>query len=538
MSEDPSGWRTKVDPAMLARYRASGEWAGITIAERLRALAARSPDAVLFVDDTGSLTVAETLAQASSLAMALRGMGLAAGDVVSFQLPNWREAALIELACCLGRFVCNPIVPIYRDAEVGFMLVDARSRVLFLPEQFRGFDYRAMVGRLLPDCPDLKHVLFVRGSACALSPLLCGQWDDVDTLADPDPAHVKLILYTSGTTSAPKGVLHTHETIDAEVRAFIRHLGLGAGDTLLMPSTLCHITGYLYGIQLPITLGATAVLMERWDAARAADLIDRHGIAFTIGATPFLQELTQFAAEHDRRLPSLRLFPCGGAPVPPSAIRAADRAFENCVAFRVFGSTEAPTVALGVVDATQADLRAETEGIIVNHEVRLVQPYGEESLPGMEGEIVTRGPEVCVGYATWEQNAAFDGDGFFHTGDLGRLDSSGCLTVTGRAKDIIVRGGENISAKEVEDAIHGHPAVREVAVVAMPHARLGETCCAFVALHDGAELDMAALREAMTRSGLAVQKWPERLELLPHLPMTASGKVKKNLLRELAGPAC
>ena len=531
MQQDPSGWRTRLTPDMIARYRAEGAWADRTIGGQLRALAAAAPGQTLFIDDRRTLGAAEVLDRATGLANALAGLGLKAGDVVSFQLPNWHEAVLVELACALGGFVCNPIVPIYRDKEVGFILANARSRILFVPETFRGFDYRAMLERLAGQSPDLAHIFYVRSAGGAFDALIDGA--AATPLADPDPNHIKLLLYTSGTTGAPKGVLHTHNTIDCEVRNFAHSLGLGSGDVVLMPSTLCHITGYLYGIQMPVTLGIPAVLMDVWNAAAAADLVDRHGVTFTIGATPFLQELAQYSEREQRPLPSLRLFASGGAPVPPSIVHTAERAFADCRAFRLFGSTEAPTVTLGVLDEGAADLRAETDGRVVGHEVRLVHPDGSPCDDGEEGEIVTRGPELCVGYA-WELNDAFDADGFFHTGDLARFDARGNLTVTGRAKDLIIRGGENISPKEIEDMLYTHAAIRDAAVVAMPHARLGETACAFVTLHDGASFGMEDLRALFEAGGLARQKWPERLEILDALPITPSGKIRKNVLREQA----
>ena len=528
---DPSGWRTRLDAGMIARYRAEGAWLDRTIGAQLRALAAVAPDRTLFIDGSGSLTAARVLERATGLASALAQMGLEAGDVVSFQLPNWNEAVLIELACALGGFVSNPIVPIYRDREVGFIVANARSRVLFVAETFRSFDYRAMVERSVGRCPELRQVIYVRSPDEAFEKLIDGA--EPLPLSDPDPNHVKLLLYTSGTTALPKGVLHTHNTIDCEVRHFAGSLGLSAGDVILMPSTLCHVTGYLYGIQMPITLGIPAVLMDVWSAAAAADLVDRYGVTFTIGATPFLQELAQFSEREKRPLPSLRLFPSGGAPVPPSIVQTAERAFADCRAFRVYGSTEAPTVTLGVLDDDAVNLRAFTDGRVVGHEVRLLRSDGSSADRGEEGEIVTRGPELCVGYA-WELNDAFDKEGFFHTGDLGRFDANDCLTITGRSKDLIIRGGENISPKEIEDVLYTHPAIRDAAVVAMPHARLGETACAFVTLRDGATFEMKELRVLLEGCGLARQKWPEALEIVEVLPLTPSGKIRKNVLREQA----
>jgi acyl-coenzyme A synthetase/AMP-(fatty) acid ligase len=464
------------------------------------------------------------------LATALRGWGLKAGDVVSFQLPNWQEAVLVELACALCGFVCNPIVPIYRDKEVGFILADARSKVLFLPESFRGFDFRAMVDRLAAQGVIADRVIFVRSDNKMFDHLIESTLPEARV--GPHPDDVKLLLYTSGTTGNPKGVLHTHNTIDCEVRNFVTHFGLGEHDIVLMPSTLGHITGYLYGIQLPVTLGIPVILMEIWDAEAAADLISKHGVTFTIGATPFLTELVHVVARDGLSLPSLRIFPCGGAPVPPSLVETAESVLLSCTVCRVYGSTEAPTVSLGGMADVPVRIRAETDGRIVGHDVRLVLTDGREAARGQEGEITTRGPEVFVGYKEPDQNDAFDEHGYFHTGDLAILNDDGNLIVTGRLKDIIIRGGENISAKEVEDALHEHPAVREAAVVAMPHPRLGETCCAFVTLKPGRSIDLGSMRAILTQQGLAKQKWPERLEQLSEMPLTPSGKIRKNILRD------
>jgi acyl-CoA synthetase (AMP-forming)/AMP-acid ligase II len=534
MLRDPSGWKPRLDAEVIARYRVEGAWRDRTIADRLDDLCERQPGQTLVVDGVRSLSAAKVRKLARRLGCVLAERGLRPGHVVSFQLPNWHEAVLIEVACAYAGYVCNPIVPIYRDAEVSFILADAGSRVLFVPESFREFDYRTMVDRMRTDLPRLGEVVFVRPRDSSLLSFEQFVREPANVpLKRPDPNNVKLILYTSGTTSRAKGVLHTHNTIDAEIRNFVDWLKLESTDAILMPSTVGHITGYLYGIQLPITLGCPVVLMDVWDAQQALDLIEHYRITFTLGATPFLQELARAAREWGRRLPTLRYFPTGGAPVPPEMVQDANAAFERCGCFRLYGSTEAPTVTLGVPDPQQRELAATTEGYVVGHEIRLVDACGETVAPGQEGEIVTRGPEMCVGYAAPEQNAeAFDAEGYFHTGDLARITPEGCLIITGRKKDLIIRGGENISPKEIEDVLYAHPAVREAAVVAMPHPRLGQTACAFVTLREGGAFDFAEMRRTLERSGLAKQKYPERLEIVDALPYTAAGKIRKNLLRE------
>jgi len=518
---------------MIARYEGDGAWAGRTIADWLDAAAATAPGKPLIVDGVRTLTAAEARDRSLHLARLFADRGLKPGDVVSFQLPNWHETILIDLACARGGFVSNPIVPIYRDAEVEFILADAKSRLFFIPETFRGFDYVAMAGRVLPRLKAAPELIVVRpakpgeGDFTAFT----GKTPQGDVAA-PDANAVKLLMYTSGTTGPAKGVLHTHNTLGAEIANFIRWMGLTADDVMLMASPLTHITGYLYGHMLPVTLGATGIIMDVWQAGAAADIIERHGVTFTLGATPFLQELAAVARSENRPFPTLRYFPTGGAPVPPEVIHDARRSFAKAVSFRIYGSTEAPTVALGVPDPARAELAATTEGFIVGHEIRLIDDNGRPVAEGAEGEIISRGPENCVGYANWNDNdGAFDADGYFHTGDLGRMTPDGCIVITGRKKDLIIRGGENLSPKEIEDVLYTHPAVREAAVVAMPHARLGETACAFVVLRDGASFDFAEMTRLFEKSGLARQKYPERLELVGELPHTSAGKVRKNLLR-------
>ena len=537
MRDDVSGWKTLLTDALIAENTASGIWRNLTLADQLDNVLAKNPDKVLFIEGGCNVTAAEMARQARALASALQRRGLVAGDVVSFELPNWPETVAIDLACAMLGLVCNPIIPIYRDAEVTYILRDAGTRAFFIPTTFRNFDYAEMVARHRAELPGLEHVITVRGQADGaetFEDLLAEGNPDGFVRPEVDPNAVKLIMYTSGTTGRPKGVLHSHNTIDTEIQAISKFLSLDDSDVILMPSPVSHITGYLYGIQMPFTLNAPAVFMETWNAAGAADLIDKHGVTFTIAATVFLQELTDFARRNERRLPSLRYFPSGGAPVPPEVIHNAHKAFARCVCSRVYGSTEAPTVTLGVNSREEEHLGATTEGYIVGHEVKIVDPAtGEEVGTGVEGEILTRGPEMCLGYAADDHNAeAFEPDGYFHTGDLAMMTGDGAMVITGRSKDLIIRGGENISPREVEDALHEHPAIHEAAVVAMPHERMGETGCAYVVLEDGATLNFEEMVAFLGGTGMAKQKYPERLEIIDEFPRTAAGKIRKNVLRD------
>ncbi len=274
MRRDVSGWDVRLDAATIATYTEQGVWLDRTIADRLDQFCTTRPDQLLVVDDGRMYSVTRTRDDARRLARAMMARGLRPGQVVSFQLPNWYEAVVVELACAYGGFVCNPIVPIYRDAEVAHILADSGSRLFVVAETFRGYDYAAMVARLRPGLPRLSEVVYARPEVDP-SRLSFDQFLEegrAETLQRPDPNSVKLILYTSGTTNRAKGVLHTHNTIDTEIRNVIDWLRLTASDVVLMPSTLGHITGYLYGIQLPVTLGCPVVLMDTWSVEHAADL--------------------------------------------------------------------------------------------------------------------------------------------------------------------------------------------------------------------------------------------------------------------------
>ena len=540
MTIDISGWETRLTDEMVSRYSASGAWRGLTIADRLKDWASRTPDAVAIVDGETSLTYAAFYSRSLGLANIFLEQGLEPGDIVSFQLPNWYEAMIINTAAAMTGLIVNPIVPIYRDAEVGFILDDAKARVLFIPESLRSTNYVEIIERLRPQLPKLEHVVLVRARRDGYQAFddWMSQADETkgtETLDLPtvDPNAVKLVLYTSGTTGVPKGVLHSHNTLGAEIDAFVHQRALTSTDVVFMPSPITHIAGYLYGMELLLACGMKTVYMERWNAAEAVDLIARHEASFTAAATPFLAELVLELERRGGKLPSMRFFGCGGAPVAPDIVERASVVLPNCETTRAYGATEAPTVSYGVVPGDPIGLAATTDGSIVNHDVRIVDiATGKLVDEGQEGEIVTRGPEVMLGYANPAATAeAFDEEGFFHTGDLGFISHGTYITVTGRMKDIIIRGGENIAPKEIEDVLHRHPAVREASVVAMPHERLGETPCAFIVLNQGGALGLDEMIAFLEQHKVAKQKFPEKLVIAEELPHNAAGKVLKHILK-------
>jgi acyl-CoA synthetase (AMP-forming)/AMP-acid ligase II len=342
-----------------------------------------------------------------------------------------------------------------------------------------------------------------------------------------------MVMYTSGTTGRPKGVLHTHHSYDYKARQMGEFWGVGASDVVFMPSPVTHIAGAFWSFDICWRQGATTVLVDTWKPDEAIDLIESHRCTVSGGATPFLQQLMSAAAERPGALSSLRTFFCGGTTVSPDLIKKASATFPNCLIFRAYGSTEMTTAAMGIRDRSHALQGAETDGEIVPPvEIRIVDDAGNAVADGEEGEILARGPELFGGYIHAKDNDnAFDDDGFFRMGDLGRRVYGNFLVITGRKKDIIIRSGENISPKEVEDVLLTHPAVEDVAIVAMPNAVTGEMGCAFLIPRPGQTIDLPEIQRHLAAGGLARQKFPEHLVLVDELPRVSSGKIQKEILR-------
>ena len=457
------------------------------------------------------------------------------GDVVAVQLPNWRETIVAFLAIARLGAVASPVLPIHRQRELGFILAQATAKVLFIPGQYRGCDHRTLAAELRPSLPALAHVVTVRddppAGGLAYDSLLSAR--GTAGAAATDAGAVALLLYTSGTTADPKGVLHSHETLLAEARSLGPVHGLGPGDRVLMPSPLTHISGFLHALLVPAALGTSAVLMDRWDAGQALALIAAERVTYMVGAPTFLRDLAASPdlARHD--VGSLRLFSCGGADVDPTLVRDA-AARLGCVAKRVYGSSEFPTITTTGPDDPPAR-RIDSEGRPIGAvEMRLVDDDGAAVPVGVEGEILARGPECFLGYLDATLDAdAFTADGWFRTGDLGTVDAAGYLRITGRKKDIIIRKGENISARELEDLLAAHPAVAEVAVVGVPDPVAGEIACAVLRLKPDAPAPaLADVTSYLSARGLSRRKLPERLAIVTDFPRTASGKILKRTLRE------
>ena len=525
---------TALLPEEATRRHGAGEWGTVALGELFRRTCAARPDEEALVDGACRLTFADWERRSAAAARGLLDLGVRPGDVVAYQLPNWWEAAVLFVAAARIGAVVNPVLPIFRERELAFILRQSGATALAIPGEFRGCDHPALVAAVRDQAPALRAVLVARAAAPSGTTAL----DDLLATPGPPPAApvdadaLLMLMYTSGTTADPKGVLHSHNTLLAEVRSLARMHALTPADRTLMPSPLTHISGVIHAILTPAVLGTSAVLMERWDPDAALATIAAERVTYMVGAPTFLQDLTDRAERAGLRPPALRLFSCGGAAVPPDLIRRA-RAALGCVAKRVYGSTEFPTITTtGAADAET--MGADTEGrVIAPAELRIVDADGRALPAGAEGEVQARGPECCLGYADAALSAdAFTADGWFRTGDLGTVDATGYLRITGRIKEIVIRKGEKFSLREIEEAIARHPAVAEAAVVALPDPRSGERACAVVVPRSGATLTLAELSTFLVAAGLARQKLPEQLELVAALPRTDSGKVHRAALRD------
>ena len=494
---------------------------------------------LVFVSADGeyATTLGGLVGEAEKVAGAMQARGIGAGDVVAVQLPGSYAGAVVQVAVGLCGAVLLPVVMIYGPREMDFVLRSSGASAVVLARSYRGRAQADAVLSGLSPLPGLKLAVVVGDDAPGHGAVGYGAVGYAELLRQPggtyrrprlDPDDRAVLMYTSGTTADPKGVQHSHRTLLAEATSRVYTLnGPGARHLGLFPPG--HMAGLLSLLRI-LLLGTPTVIMEAWDAALAATLIDRHAVTSCGGAPVQLSGLLDQQALGSATLATLRECLTGAAPVPPSLIERAEAA--GVTAFRSYGSSEHPTVSAGSI-TDSLDRRARTDGrLLEGNQVRLVDADGRDVPPGRDGEILTRGPELFLGYTDPALNAAaFLPGGWFRTGDVGRVDADGYLTVTDRLKDIIIRGGENISAKEVEDLLVTHPAVADVAVIPVADPALGERVCAVVVARPGCTFDVELAREHFVAAGAARQKTPEVVVLVDELPRTPSGKVRKDVLR-------
>ncbi|WP_261557078.1 class I adenylate-forming enzyme family protein [Frankia tisae] len=519
----------------LTPVRPLPEIAPLSLAELLHRGAADHPATRLVFRgpaDTFTTDLATLHERAARVAGGLAARGIGPADVVALQLTSRAESVVAHAAVLLCGAALLPIVPIYGIREVAFILRQSGASTIILPTR-RAAEIAELRGT--PDAlPALRHVITVADSDSDSTPAGSVPWREVELAPPLAPRarpldEVAVLVYTSGTTAAPKGVTHTHRSVAAEV-ASLRSLRAGQPDfgylDLFPPG---HIAG-LSVLLRTLVDGLPTVFLERFDAAEAIGLVHAHGVTASAGVPFHLTALLDAAQRDVRGLGPLRDFLVGGASVSPTLVERAERA--GVSAYRAYGSSEHPTISSG--DATDPlDRRAATDGrVMPGSEVRILDPAGHDLGLGEEGEIVTRGPERFAGYRDPALDAtAFTADGWLRTGDIGRVDADGYLTITDRIKDIIVRNGENVSSKEVEDLLMTHPAVAEAAAVAEPDDRTGERVCVFVLPRPGSVLGLDDVRAHFAAAGAAKQKTPERLVIVTDLPRTAAGKVRKHELR-------
>ena len=486
------------------------------------------------------LTWSALAADSEVLAARLLALGVGPGEPVAYQLPNRLEFLTITLAVLRIGATCMPLMPIFRERELGFMLAESGARVLFVPDRFRGREHAAMAEGLASALPSLEHVIVAPDYAALLGAASAPSGDELVRVPDLDGARpvgsdIAQLLFTSGSTGDPKGVLHRHDVLSAAADAHIAHFGLTDEDVVFVPSPLAHQTGFLYGMWIALRLGVTQVAQEHWDAEAGFDAIRRHGVTFVQAATPFLADLTRVARERQSTLETLRLFVATGAAIPRELARVA-RDVLGAEVGGGFGTTES-CMGAGFVPGLDDERAWTTDGrALANVRLRVVDDAGRELAPGIEGNFEIGTDTLFQGYLNRPEATAeaLSADGYYRPGDLATIDGDGWLRITGRVRDVVNRGGEKVPVAEIEQLLYAHPAVEEVAIVAMPDARLGERACAFVVLAAGTELSFAQMQSHLDDHRVAKTYWPERLEHVSELPRTPSGKIQKFVLRERA----
>ena len=493
-------------------------------------------------DGPARFTYGELDAVVTRMAAGLAALGVEKASVVSCQLPNWWQMTALFLACARIGAVFNPLMPIFRERELRFMLGHARSHLLVVPQHFKGFDYAGMAEGLRADLPELRHVLVIGGSGdnSFEQQLLAREWEKTcDTQAlftqrRPLADDVLQLLFTSGTTGEPKGVLHTSKTLLSNVRPYAERLALGSDDIIYMASPMAHQTGFLYGMLMPIYLGAVAVLQDVWDSRTAVEVVATERPTFTMASTPFLADLVEVAVDHGEALASLRIFVSAGAPIPETLVERASASLAAKIV-SAWGMTETGAATM-TRPQDEPERAIHTDGLALP--LAGVQVVDDSGLPvpaGTEGHLQVRGASLFIGYLKRPDLYSVDAHGWFATGDLARMDDRGYIRITGRTKDVVIRGGENVPVVEVENLLYKHPAISAVALVGCPDERLGERVCAYVTLHEG--FDNLLLEDAVAfllEHNLSRNYLPEYLEVLPALPRTPSGKIQKFKLHERA----
>ena len=529
----------------IAAFRTEGFWTDQTIDSTLDHWAAIQPERVFMTDGYGSVTYGDLRGQGYRLAAELRRLGIEPGDRVGVQLPNWWEFAVVAVAVARIGGIIVPVMPILRSDEVRYLIEHASMRAVVTAETFKGFDYLEMYRELRAENPALGSIITVRGSdhpdTLDLESLTKPErGDDIPELAalgpSPDADDGLLLVYTSGTESRPKGCLHTYNTMLFTSRTMHDLHSWTRKDVAFGPSPLAHSTGYNTSILIPLLAGASSHVMDSWDPIDGLERIRTFGCTMTTTATVFLKMLIEAYRPDEHDASTMRAWIAAGSPIPEAVVTAARKALPSCEVLSLYGRSENQVTTMCRVGEDPGRVTSSDGRAPAGVEIAIVDQDGNLLASGEIGDIAYRGPGHMLGYlgAPDLTAAMFTNDGFSRSGDLGRMDDAGYVRVTGRAKDIIIRGGWNISAREIEDHLLGHDDVSDIAVVAMPDEQLGERACAFVVPAPGRTPTLETLTAFLRHDrNIAVQKLPERLEIVDELPTTPTGKVQKFVLRDL-----
>jgi acyl-CoA synthetase (AMP-forming)/AMP-acid ligase II len=524
---------TVTAPERKRRYEREDLWDATTLAGQVVKYADADPGEVAVVDGAGSHTRAALRDDAATAATWMADCGVGPGRVVSIQLPNRYELVVAAVAAQSLGAVVNPLLPNYRVRELENVFATARPDVIFTPGTYRGCDHQDLVAEVAARTGIRPRQVVIgdqpKPGNFAMPELTAGSVPATPLLPGAATA-VSEVIFTSGTEARPKAIMHTEQTANFSVRVARADLGVEPTDVVWMPSPLGHSTGFNYGMRFALYHGLRLVLQDQWDADAAVDLIAREGCSYTLAATTFLRDLAAAAARRKADLATMRIFGCGGAPVPPALVGEAEKV--GIGVLRLYGSTEVLVGTWNRPDSSE-DHRRHTDGRPMSHvEIKVCDEDRRPVSPGQPGELYVRGPNTCVGFFEDPDRTAatFLDGGWVRSGDLVTVDRDGYLTVVGRRKEILIRGGLNIAPREIEELLVGFDEVEQAAVIGLPDDRLGERMCACVVLSPGCQLDLETAVERLRRAGLATFKLPERLVIRESLPMTASGKVQKHVL--------
>ncbi|EMS4268955.1 medium-chain fatty-acid--CoA ligase [Escherichia coli] len=521
-----------------AAYRKQGLWGDASLADYWQQTARAMPDKIAVVDNHGASYTYSALDHAAScLANWMLAKGIESGDRIAFQLPGWCEFTVIYLACLKIGAVSVPLLPSWREAELVWVLNKCQAKMFFAPTLFKQTRPVDLILPLQNQLPQLQQIVGVDKLAPATSSLSLSQ-----IIADNTPLTTAItthgdelaaVLFTSGTEGLPKGVMLTHNNILASERAYCARLNLTWQDVFMMPAPLGHAMGFLHGVTAPFLIGARSVLLDIFTPDACLALLEQQRCTCMLGATPFVYDLLNVLEKQPADLSALRFFLCGGTTIPKKVARECQQLGIKLLS--VYGSTESSPHAVVNLDDPLSRFMHTDGYAAAGVEIKVVDDARKTLPPGCEGEEASRGPNVFMGYFDEPELTAraLDEEGWYYSGDLCRMDEAGYIKITGRKKDIIVRGGENISSREVEDILLQHPKIHDACVVAMPDERLGERSCAYVVLKaPHHSLSLEEVVAFFSRKRVAKYKYPEHIVVIEKLPRTASGKIQKFLLRK------